>query len=292
MVIEHLARIADAWIGRKASPEPAALAAVEGRNPAVVVTGGSAGIGLAIGRRFAAAGRDVVLVARGPVALEEAASAIRSAHPVRAEILALDITLPDAPAVLEARLATAGLYLDVLVNNAGIGMAGAFAEGDAARLDQMLELNVAAASRLMRHVLPAMLARGRGGVLNVASLGAYTPGPYQAAYYASKAYLLSLTEAVGYEIAGRGVRCSVVVPGPVETGFHAAMGAARSPYRRAMPSASPDAVARAAYRGYRLGRRVVAPGLLATLLMPIVRALPHPVLLPIIGTLLKPWRGP
>ncbi len=119
----------------------------------------------------------------------------------------------------------------MLVNNAGIGLSGRFDDHSHEEIEALLALNVTALTRLMRHVLPQMRARGRGGVLNIASLGGYVPGPHQAVYYASKAYVISLSEAVASELAGTGVRVAVVAPGPVATGFHAAMGAENARYR-------------------------------------------------------------
>ena len=116
----------------------------------------------------------------------------------------------------------------------------------------------------MRHALPAMLARGEGGIINVASLGGLVPGPNQAAYYASKAYVVSLTRAVATENAGRGVRLMALAPGPVDTGFHRAMGAELSFYRQLMIALSPEQTARAAYRGYMLGLHLVVPGVTAS----------------------------
>ena len=118
---------------------------------------------------------------------------------------------------------------------------------------RLLDLNVRALTALTRHFLDGMRVRGRGGILNVASLGGYTPGPYQAAYYASKAYVLSLTEAMAAETAGEGVRVCALAPGPVDTGFHARMGAEGAFYRYLLPPASAEAVARAGYRGFALG---------------------------------------
>ena len=291
-----LRRLPDLWIARYAKPQPDALHAVAHLRPVTVVTGASRGIGLALARRFAQARYDVALVARNAGPLEEAAASIARDFPVKTCAIALDVTQADAPRALEAQLAARGLYLDVLVNNAGVGLSGPFethAEGDVLRL---LDLNVAALTRLMHHALPGMLARARGGVLNVASLGGLAPGPYQAAYYASKAYVISLSEAVGYETAGSGVRLSVLAPGPVDTGFHAAMGAEHSFYRQLIFPLSPEATARAAYHGYVLGCRLVVPGLMNKVLAVALRILPHTALLPLIGWLLRPreersWNG-
>jgi short-subunit dehydrogenase len=283
-----LRRLLDLWIARYARPSPDARAAVAHLRPVVVVTGGSRGIGLALARRFAQAGHDVALIARNLEPLQKAAAAITREFSVEAFALALDITRADAPRELDARLAAHGLYLDVLVNNAGVGLAGPFVEHGDEDVMRLLDLNVAALTRLMHHALPGMLARAQGGILNVASLGGLAPGPYQAAYYASKAYVISLTEAVGYETGGAGVRLSALAPGPVDTGFHAAMGAEQSFYRQLIFPLSPDETARAAYRGYVLGCRLIVPGLMNKVLAVALRILPHTALLPLIGWLLRP----
>jgi hypothetical protein len=283
-----LRRLLDLWIARYARPSADALQAVRYLKPVVVVTGASRGIGLALARRFAQARHDVALIARNAGPLEEAAAEIARDFPVKAFALPLDITQADAPRELDRRLAERGLYLDVLVNNAGSGLSGPFETHDEADVMRLLDLNVAALTRLMRHALPGMLARARGGILNVASLGGLAPGPYQAAYYASKAYVISLTEAVGYESAGAGVRLSVLAPGPVDTGFHAAMDAEHSFYRQLIFALSPEGTARAAYRGYVLGSRLIVPGVMNKVLAVALRILPHTLLLPLIGWLLRP----
>lgn len=279
--------IIDRWIARSARPNPQAVAAVSGLAPATVVSGASRGIGRALAARFAAAGRDVVMIARSRTELEQAASQLRTHAAGRVLALALDVTRHDAPELIDQFLAANGAYLDVLVNNAATGLAGSFDTSSAEDIDGLLALNIGALTRLMRHALPAMKARGRGGVLNVASLAGAIPGPYQAAYYASKAYVISLTEAVAAECGGSGVRIAVVVPGPVATGFHAAMGAENALYRRLLPANSPEPVARSAYAGFMLGRRVIYPGVLAPLAVAALRILPHPVTVPVVAWLLN-----
>jgi uncharacterized protein len=279
---------ADAWLRRYAQPSAAALAAVANKTPAVVVTGGSRGVGLALAHRFAAAGSPLLILARNGDALRTAAAEIESRHGVKAMALVLDIAEPEAWAAIEQALARDGYYCDVLVNNAGIGLSGAFHDNNPDVLERLLRLNVEALTRLMRHALPAMRARARGGILNVASLGGLTPGPYQAAYYASKAFVISLSEAVAHETRGEGVRVSVVAPGPVETGFHNDMGAEGALYRLLLPSSSAEFVARSAYRGFRYGRRVIAPGLISTFASIALRILPHAIAVPMVGRLLYP----
>jgi short-subunit dehydrogenase len=283
--------LADLWIRRRAQPDPDALAAVSGLAPAVVITGASRGIGRALAARFAEAGRDLVLVARGEGPLATAAEEITRASGVRAVPLPLDITRPDAPERLDVALREARLYADVLVNNAGIGLAGPFSEQSSQDLERLITLNVTAATRLMQHALPPMLARARGGILNVASLGGLVPGPYQAAYYASKAYLISLTEAVAHEARGRGVRIVAVAPGPVDTTFHRGMQAESALYRTMVPALGAEAVARSAYRGFLLGLTVIVPGVLPSLASVAVKLLPHAVSVPLVGALLAVGNG-
>lgn len=281
-------RLLDRWQRRYARPELGALQAVAHLTPAVVVTGGSHGIGLALARRFAKAGHPVALVARNLEPLQQAAAAIETDFGVKAFTIDLDVTRDDTPQVLDQRLEQQGLYADVLINCAGIGLSGPFAGQSPESIEQLLNLNMTALTRLMRHVLPAMRARARGGVINVASLGGLTPGPYQAAYYASKAYVISLSEAVGYETRGSGVRLSVLAPGPVDTQFHPAMGTEHAFYRQLILSLSAEEAASYAYRGYVLGLRLIVPGFLNMFFAVALRIIPHTLMLPLVGWLLKP----
>lgn len=281
-------RLLNKWIARYAQPSAAALDSVAGLKPAVVVTGGSRGIGLALARRFAKAGHDVAILARNSDALQEAAAAIERNFGVKAHAIVIDVTEPDAPRSLDTQLAERGCYMDVLVNSAGIGLSGRFESHSEKDVVHLLDLNVRALTRWMHHALPAMLARGRGGILNVASLGGLAAGPYQAAYYASKAYVISLTEAAAWENAGEGVRLTVLAPGPVNTSFHEAMGAESSFYRQLLPALSPERTANSAYSGFVLGRCLIVPGVINTFMAIALRILPHTLLLPLTGWLLRP----
>jgi short-subunit dehydrogenase len=228
-----------------------------------------------------------MLVARRLEPLEQAAAAIRAEYEVAVVPVAVDVTAPEAIAAIEAALAEHSAYADVVVNCAGVGLSGSFHAQPPEDIAHLLALNVGALTRLTRHFLPGMRERGRGGILNVASLGAFAPGPNQAAYYASKAYVLSLTEAIAAEVAGEGVRVCALAPGPTNTAFHARMGADTALYRYLMPQSSAAAAARTGYLGYLLGLRVVVPGPLNPILALAMRVLPHRIMIPIVGWLLQ-----
>jgi uncharacterized protein len=280
-------RLVDLWLSRHAEPTPAALQAVAGLKSITVVTGGSSGIGLALARRFARAGRDVAVVARHVDQLTAAAEGIAHDYGVVALATPLDITIADAPQRLDADLAAKGYYIETLINCAGVGLAGPFVDHTQDQIEGLLRLNIEALTRLTRHVLPGMLGRGEGGILNVASVGGLIPGPNQAAYYASKAYVVSLTRAIATENSGRGVRVMALAPGPVDTGFHQAMGAELSFYRQLFVALSARQVAREAYAAYMLGFRLYVPGITAKLLQIAVWIIPHALLLPVMGWLLR-----
>lgn len=263
------------------------VAATELR-PVVVVTGGSEGVGRAIALRFALAGRDVLLVARRPEALAEAGRDIGASTQARVDTLAKDVTDVDAGARIEAFLTANGAYADVLVNSAGIGLSGEFTTHSPEAIEGLVDLNVRAVTLLCRHFLPAMRKRRRGGIINIASLGGYAPGPYQAAYYASKAFVLSLSEALAAEVSRDGVRVTAVAPGPVATAFHAHMNSEADYYYRLLPVLRPAIVAWWAHAGFSLGVRVVVPGLFNSLMAVAMRIVPHRILVPIVAWLLRP----
>jgi hypothetical protein len=286
-MIDVLEKLASRIVGRRAAPTSEALAAAALRLPAVVITGGSSGIGFALARLFAQRSEAIVLIARDATRLDTARRALEQTTTARIETLTLDIGHQDAAGTVLAWLEQKGLYCDILINNAAIGQAGPFSNSDAAKLETLIATNIAGLTRLTRATLPGMLGRGRGGILSIASLGGLLPGPHQAAYYASKAFVISLSEALASETAGRGVRITVVLPGPVETRFHARMGAEGSLYRHFLPASSPERVASLALRGFRLGRRVVAPGILPTLASITLRVLPHTLSVPVARWLLS-----
>ena len=230
-----------------------------------LVTGASGGIGEELARLFAADGHDLVLVARSRDKLARLAGELTEKHGVAARVLAADLARADAPREIFDELQGANLRVDALVNNAGFGSYGPFAETDSKSELDMLQVNVAALTHLTKLFLPAMLGRRRGYVLNVASTAAFQPGPLMAVYYASKAYVLSFSEALANECEGTGVVVSALCPGPTETGFVAAAGMSESKLfdRGAMTARD---VAESGYRGLLAGKTVVIPGLRNNLL--------------------------
>jgi short-subunit dehydrogenase len=283
-----------AWISRllpwRMGIDPAAASALDAvahLKPAVVVTGGSRGIGFALAKRFLQKKHETVIVARNAPRLAEAVAELKAATGAEPVSILCDVSEANAVDVIAAGLNRAGLYLDVLVNNAGTGLAGPFLTQPPRELSNLVALNIESVTRLTRTALPEMIARQRGGILNVASLGAYVPGPNQAAYYASKSYVVSLTEAIASEVSGQGVRVSALAPGPVDTGFHRKMGAEHSLYRLMLPSMTTDRVARSAYRGFMFGQRVIVPGIFNTAAVIALKVLPHIITVPIMYGFLK-----
>lgn len=285
-----MASLLEAWRRRRWRPNPAAKD-WDSLRPVAVVTGGSEGIGKAFAHELARHGHDLLLIGRTSVRLEAVAREVGQTTGRRVDWLALDLTAADAPAGLAIKLEGDKAYPDLLVNSAGIGFAGKFQKSTAAELNGLCDLNVRALAALCHGVLPGMLERGQGGIINVASLGGHVPGPNQAAYYASKAFVLSLTEALSWETRGRGVQITALAPGPVRTRFHTNMGAERSHYLTVVGTVDPERVARAGYRGYRMGLTLVYPRLLDRLLALGTRVTPHIILVPIVSWLLCKRNG-
>jgi uncharacterized protein len=187
---------------------------------ATLVTGASAGLGEGFARALAAQGHDLVLTARRAERLEALAGDLRRLFPgLRVDVFAADLAARDGPAGLLERVAAAGLTVGTLVNNAGFGTRGAVAEIDGERQLAAVDVNCRAVVALAHGVLPGMIARGEGAILNVASTAAFVPGPWMAVYYATKAFVLSFSEALHEEVRAQGVRVSALCPGPTRTEF-------------------------------------------------------------------------
>jgi uncharacterized protein len=227
-----------------------------------LVTGASGGIGLEIARCLARDGYDLVLVARSGDKLQALADELGGAR-----VLAADLSDPGAAAKVAAEVPS----VDVLVNNAGVGDFGPFVDADLDRVLAMLQLNVVALTQLTRIYLPAMVERRSGRVLNVASTAAFQPGPLMAVYYATKAYVLSFSEALAEELRGTGVTVTALCPGPTRSGFQAAAEMEESRLVRGRKLPSSQQVAEAGVRAMHRGRAIVIPGVGNKLLAQSVR---------------------
>jgi uncharacterized protein len=207
-------------VRRRAASEPGAVARSGPRWPVALVTGASSGIGATFARRLAAAGSDLVVVARRRERLDALAAELTSSHGVQAEILVADLADPEQLTTVEARLHDPDRPVDLLVNNAGAGGHGAYASTSVDDVDGMVRLNLLAPVRLTSAALPGMVARGRGGVVNVSSISGEQPIPFVATYAATKAFLTSLSESLHEELRGTGVAVTAVLPGFTRSEFH------------------------------------------------------------------------
>jgi short-subunit dehydrogenase len=261
---------------------------------AALVTGASAGIGAEIAKLLAARGYALVLVARRKDRLTALAEDLTERHGVRVETVAADLSKPTPRGRIPARIEELGLEVEVLINNAGFATGGEpFHEADPERELQQVRLDVEAVVALTSAFLPAMVRRGRGAILNVASTAGMQPMPYSAGYAAAKAYVLSFSEALHQELQGRGVTVTALAPGPVETDFWQIAGWETSTgksFERAVPGAmiSPEQAARAGVNGLEHGERVVVPGLPIRAAMLASRYIPHAVKLPALARFMKP----
>jgi hypothetical protein len=246
--------------------------------PVTLVTGASAGLGAEFARQCRTRGDTLALVARRRDRLDALAAELGGAH-----VFAVDLVQPGAPGRLLAEVEAQGLGIETLINNAGFGLAGRFADQSAERQLEMIALNVTALTELCRLVLPAMLERRRGAILNVASTAAFQAGPNSAVYYASKAYVLSLTEALHEEAKGKGVHVTALCPGPTATEFFEVAGSADGALARL--ATDPASVVRAGLDGLARGRAIVIPGLRNKLTAQASRLLPRATMRRIVARL-------
>jgi short-subunit dehydrogenase len=256
-----------------------------------LITGASAGIGAALARVFAHHDHDLVLIARREAKLDALADDIAATGSTRPLVLAVDLTQPDAAERIKAELAAHALEPRYVVNNAGFGLVGEASQLDHAEQLAMIDLNIRFLTELSLAFVDT-LARLRGGILNVSSVAGFLPGPGMAVYYATKAYVLSFSEALHHELARRGVRVTVLCPGPVPTEFQARAGIPRIPFpRNGVPrvvgstalTCSAEEVAEAGYAALMRGRRVVVPGIGNKAVTLLTRLLPRRVFLEAVG---------
>ena len=251
--------------------------------PAVVITGATQGLGKALAHEFAREGHTLVLVARNEAALAATAKALAKTHDIEVKVIAADLGTEEGCAAVEEALRRHNLYADILVNNAAIMTAGFFQDQDPVTLRRMVDLDARAVVDLTRRFLPGMIARKEGGILNVASVEGFMPVPYQAAYAATKAFVLSLTRALAYETMGTGVRIAALAPGAIETTMHAKAGAEYSRYVQLFPVMRAEDVARIGYRKFKRGRKTIVTGWFNRLSVFARRFSPDFLLVPFMG---------
>ena len=229
------------------------------KNETVLITGASSGIGLELAKCFAADGSRLVLVARNQAALEELARTLTEKFKIQAVVLPADLSLPEAPRQVFDTLAARKVSVDVLINNAGFGLHGPFAELPLQPQMEIIKVNVMALTELTGLFLPEMIQKKGGGILNVGSVAGFVPGPNLAIYYATKAFVQSFSEALAEELHGTGVCVTVLCPGPTESNFSAV---ARGDKVRVAQSSkmSAETVARFGHFAFRNKKTVAIPG--------------------------------
>lgn len=268
---------------------------MSGNNPGtgrrtVLITGASSGIGEAFAHLLGREGCSLVIVARREGELNRVAGVIGSRSNVPVLPVPLDLTYRDSGERLQEELSRRGIVPDIVVNNAGFGLYGAALDRDRDDQLNMIDLNVRAVTELTLRFLPAMKAKGAGGFINVSSVAAFLPGPYMAAYYATKAYILSWSEALGAELKGTGVTVTCLCPGPVPTGFQARAGMDAKKVYRGIPQVTAEACARCGWEAFKRGQRLAFPDVAAALSSYTSQHFPRRLLLPIVSFIQNPKR--
>lgn len=241
----------------------------------VLITGASSGIGLELARLFAHDGCNLVVVARNKTALDQLAAELQQKYSVDVAVFTCDLSDRAQVVQLTIDVAQKNIIIDILVNNAGIGQFGKFIETDVSAEENMISLNIAALTYLTKFFAKKMVAQGEGKVLNVASIAGFMPGPFMAVYYATKAYVLSFSEALANELRGTGVQVSVLCPGATRSGFQKAAGMDSSPLFESGPIPSSAEVAREGYRQFCRGKTVIVTGFLNRVLVQLLRIAPR-----------------
>ncbi|MBL8531967.1 MAG: SDR family oxidoreductase [Hyphomonadaceae bacterium] len=259
-----------------------------GAGQTALVTGASAGIGADLAECFAVDGYDLILTARSAEALQHVAQRLAQTYSVNTNAIAQDLGAHGGGAALAAEIAKRGLNVDVVVNNAGYGHAGALTASDLETQLGMIDLNVRALVELTYLYWDRMLANKRGGVLNVASTAAFQPGPLMANYYASKAYVLSFSEAMWEEARGTGVHVTCLCPGPTASKFRERAGTGRTRLGKRSKVMASMPVARAGYRAFKRNRRVIVTGAQNALQAALVKYIPRERLLRIVRNVQSP----
>ena len=259
-----------------------------GAGQTALVTGASAGIGVDLAECFARDGYDLILTARSQSGLNEVAGRLAGAHGVKTHAISQDLGAIGGGSALAEQIKARGLDVDVVVNNAGYGHAGALTSSDLQTQIGMIDLNVRALVELTYLYWDGMLKKGRGGVLNVASTAAFQPGPLMANYYASKAYVLSFSEAMWEEARGTGVHVSCLCPGPTVSKFRERAGTGKTRLARVSKAVPSMPVAREGYEGWKRNKRVVVTGAQNAFQAGLVKYIPREQLLKMVKRIQSP----
>jgi short-subunit dehydrogenase len=260
---------------------------IEPTRPAIVITGASSGIGEALARLAARDGSFLLLLGRSQRSLESLVAELGRSG-AQAAALAIDLRNPKSIGTIESELAARGLYCDVLINSAGFGVfgpAGATALAD--HLD-LVDVNIRALTELTLRFLPGMIARRRGGIINLGSITGYAAGPNMSTYYASKAYVNSFTAALSQETAGTGVTVTCLEPGVVRTPFFERCAVGQSRLMKLMPRSSAAQTAEAGWRGFKAGKSQVVPRAINRFATGVCRMLPRSLITQFVGALQRP----
>lgn len=284
--LENEARSIGRGLGR--TPYHSDMSPRKGTGQTALVTGASYGIGVDLAECFARDGYDLILTARSEEALQSVAARLSGAFNIKAVAIANDLGTQGGGSRLAERIKDRGLTVDVVVNNAGFGHAGALRSAPMETTLGMIDLNVRSLVELTHIYWEGMLHRDRGGVLNVASTAAFQPGPLMAVYYASKAFVLSFSEALWEEARGTGVHVSCLCPGPTVSGFRERAGTGKTKLAAASAVMPSMPVAAEGYEGWQRNRRVVITGLKNRIGARVARLLPGSVILRIVRNLQSP----
>jgi short-subunit dehydrogenase len=268
--------------------EETSMTTREGTGQTALITGASMGIGVDLAECFAKDGYDLILTARSEAALQDVATRLASTYGIKATAIPADLGVPGGGEKLAGEIAARGLTVDALVNNAGYGLAGAFNGSDRGAQLGMIDLNDRALVELTHIYWPGMLAKKRGGVLNVASAASFQPGPLMAIYYASKAFVLSFSEALWKEAEGTGVRVSCLCPGPTVSHFRERAGTGKTRLSRTGEPMSSAVVSEMGYRAWQQNRRVIVTGTRNAIVARLVPFLPRRLLLNLVHNLQSP----
>lgn len=257
--------------------------------PLTLITGGSGGIGAALAEELGAAGQNLLLIGQDEARLRSVAARVQAKGAGEVLSMAIDLSDFSLHETIDELLEAKGYHVEVLVNNAGLGERDNFLASKWEDLKRVVDVNIDVLTALTHHYLPQMVARGSGAVINMASLGGLAPGPYNSVYFASKAYVISLSEALANEVRGKGVYVAAILPGPTKTAFHHKINGQNSLYLKLFGQMRSREVARTVHRALIMGHwPVVTPGYLFSLIALFLRFMPGSLVAPLMGFLYKP----